>query len=273
MMEVFNELGVLDYLRLLLEIGILAVIFYRIYIALAESKAKQLVMVLLYVFLFYAGSVVLKLDVLVYLVEKLFLPFLLLLFVFYHPELRRAFSTSFIRKGRFFRIGSQTTGEQIDSILNACNILVEKKRGALIVFPRHIDIKNILDSGTKLNADLSSTLILTIFDHDTPLHDGACVVQGGRITYAACYLPLSEQTGIKASFGTRHRAALGLAESSDAVVLVVSEETGSISLAYNANIYYNLSNETIKKVLLALFTYRDVLPQDIRENSSNEAEQ
>ncbi len=272
MLEVMSELGVMDYVRLLVEVLVLSFLFYRLYVALAESKAKQLVMVLIYVLLFYAGCSVLKLDVLTYLIEKLFVPFLLLLFVFYHPELRRAFSSSFIRKGRFFRIGSQTTGEQIDSILNACNILVEKKRGALIVFPRHIDIKSVLDSGTKLNADLSSTLILTIFDHDTPLHDGACVVQGGRITYAACYLPLSEQTGIKASFGTRHRAALGLAEESDAVVLVVSEETGSISLAYNANIYYNLSNETIKKVLLALFTYRDVLPGDIKENSANEAE-
>ena len=272
MLEVLTTLTVVDYLRLLAEVFILAFIFYRIYIALAESKAKQMVFILFYILLSYAIFKMLGLDVLTYLIEKCFLPFLLLLFVFYHPELRRAFSSSFIRNGRFFRIGSQTTGEQIDSILNACNILVEKKRGALIVFPRHIDIKSVLDSGTKLNADLSSTLILTIFDHDTPLHDGACVIQGGRITYAACYLPLSEQTGIKASFGTRHRAALGLAEESDAIVLVVSEETGAISLAYNANIYYNLSNETIKKVLLALFTYRDVLPQEIKEQSANEAE-
>ena len=272
MLQVMSELGVMDYVRLLAEVFILTFLFYRVYFALAESKAKQLVMVLVYLLLFYTGCKLFKLDALVYLVEKLFIPFLLLLFVFYHPELRRAFSSSFMKKGRFFRIGSQTTGEQIDSILNACNILVEKKRGALIVFPRHTDIKSVLDSGTKLNAELSSTLILTIFDHDTPLHDGACVIHGGKITYAACYLPLSEQQGIKASFGTRHRAALGLAEESDAIILVVSEETGSISLAYNANIYYNLSNETIKKVLLALFAYRDVLPQDLKENSGNETE-
>lgn len=168
-------------------------------------------------------------------------------------------------------MGGQTTGEQIDSILNACNILVEKKRGALIIFPRHTDIKSVLDSGTRVNADLSSTLILTVFDHDTPLHDGALVIEGGRITYAACYLPLSEQTGIKASFGTRHRAALGLAENSDAIALVVSEETGAISLAYNANIYYDLDNSTIKSVLLDLFSYKDVLPKDMKERD-NEAE-
>lgn len=272
MLEVLSSLDVMDYLRLLAETMILAFIFYRVYVALDQSKAKQLVMVLLYFAIGYSICYLLSLDVLVFIMQELFMPFLMLLFVFYHPELRRAFSMSFIKKRRFFRIGQQTTGEQIDSILNACNILVEKKRGALIVFPRHIDIKSVLDSGTKLNADLSSTLILTIFDHDTPLHDGACVVQGGRITYAACYLPLSEQSGIKASFGTRHRAALGLAEVSDAVVIVVSEETGAISLAYNANVYYDLSNETIKRVLLALFTYRDILPSESKEQAPSGGE-
>ena len=272
MLEVLSSLDAMDYLRLLAETMILAFIFYRVYVALDQSKAKQLVMVLLYFAIGYSICYLLSLDVLVFIMQELFMPFLMLLFVFYHPELRRAFSMSFIKKRRFFRIGQQTTGEQIDSILNACNILVEKKRGALIVFPRHIDIKSVLDSGTKLNADLSSTLILTIFDHDTPLHDGACVVQGGRITYAACYLPLSERSGIKASFGTRHRAALGLAEVSDAVVIVVSEETGAISLAYNANVYYDLSNETIKRVLLALFTYRDILPSEIKEQAPSGGE-
>ena len=272
MLEVLSTLGFIDYVRLLAETLILAFVFYRVYIALDASKAKQLVMVLVYFAICYAVFALLSFDVLTHIMQELFVPFLMLLFVFYHPEFRRAFSMSFIKKRRFFRIGQQTTGEQIDSILNACNILVEKKRGALIVFPRHIDIKSVLDSGTKINADLSSTLILTIFDHDTPLHDGACVVQGGRLTYAACYLPLSEQTGIKASFGTRHRAALGLAEVSDAAVIVVSEETGAISLAYNANIYYDLSNETIKQVLLALFTYRDVLPTEIKEQQSAPSE-
>ena len=170
------------------------------------------------------------------------------------------------------RSASSSSSQYSNSILNACNILVEKKRGALIIFPRHTDIKSVLDSGTRLNADLSSTLLLTIFDHDTPLHDGAAVIEAGRISYAACYLPLSEQTGIKASFGTRHRAALGLAENSDAIALVVSEETGAISLAYNANIYYDLDNSTIKSVLLDLFSYKDVLPKDVKEKESNEVE-
>ena len=271
MFQVFAELSALSYVRLFVETAVLAFVIYRVYVAISDTKATEILGIVFTVAIAYLIFYVLHLDVLTMIIEKLMLPFLMILCVFYHPELRRAFSSSFTRKSRFFRIGVQTTSEQIDSILNACNILVEKKRGALIVFPRHTDIQSILDSGTKVNADLSSTLLLTIFDHDTPLHDGAAVVIGGRIAYAACYLPLSEQKGIKATFGTRHRAALGLAEASDAIVLVVSEETGAISLAYNANIYYNLSNSTIKRTLLSLFSYRDVLPQDAKE-AVNEAE-
>ncbi len=266
MFQVFAGLEWSEYLRMGVEIAVLTFVIYRFYIAISDTKATEVFGLLFGIAVVYLLCVVLRLDVLTSIINTLIVPFLMLLCVFYHPELRRAFSSSFTRKSRLFR-GQQTTGDQIDSILNACNILVEKKRGALIVFPRHTDIQSILDSGTKLNADLSSTLILTIFDHDTPLHDGACVVQGGRITYAACYLPLSEQRNIKATFGTRHRASLGLAEESDAVILVVSEETGAISLAYNANIYYDLSSETIKKTLLKLLSYRDVLPDEPQQKA------
>lgn len=272
MLDVVSSLSPADCIRLLVQVAILAFIFYRLYEILADNLGRQTMFLGVSYALFYAFCVLFKLSVLKYILENAFIPLLLLMLVFFHPELRRAFSSAFLRKTGFFRMGGQTTGEQIDSILNACNILVEKKRGALIIFPRHTDIKSVLDSGTRLNADLSSTLLLTIFDHDTPLHDGAAVIEAGRISYAACYLPLSEQTGIKASFGTRHRAALGLAENSDAIALVVSEETGAISLAYNANIYYDLDNSTIKSVLLDLFSYKDVLPKDVKEKESNEVE-
>ena len=144
-----------------------------------------------------------------------------------------------------------------------------KKRGALIVFPRRLGIKNIIDSGTYLDADISTSLILTVFDHDTPLHDGAMIIEDGRITAAGCYLPLSDQTDIRKSFGTRHRAALGLAEESDAVVIVVSEETQAVSVAYNANLYYDLDDPTIKRILLALFSYHDVTPDELQQEVPN----
>ena len=148
-----------------------------------------------------------------------------------------------------------------------------KKRGALIIFPRHTDLKSIYETGTKLNADLSANLILTIFDHDTPLHDGACVIQGGKCTYAACYLPLSKQTSIQDTFGTRHRAALGLSEESDAVILIVSEETGAISLAYNANIYYDLDTDRIKSMLIMLLSGKDMALTEIQKIDSSQKEE
>ena len=265
MFQVFAGLEWSEYLRMGVEIAVLTFVIYRFYIAISDTKATEVFGLLFGIAVVYLLCVVLRLDVLTSIINTLIVPFLMLLCVFYHPELRRAFSSSFTRKSRLFR-GQQTTGDQIDSILNACNILVEKKRGALIVFPRHTDIQSILDSGTKLNADLSSTLILTIFDHDTPLHDGACVVQGGRITYAACYLPLSEQRNIKATFGTRHRAALGLSEITDSIVLIVSEETGAISLAYDSKIYYDLNSSDIKTQLSMLLTdYQDSVSQEASE--------
>ncbi len=271
MLELFLQVDFAEYLRILAEIVILTIVIFRFYSAIAETKATQLFGILIVTGLIFGFAYVFKLTVIETLIKQMIIPFGMMLVVFYHPELRRAFSSSFSRK-RFFRIGNQNTADQLDSILNACNILVEKKRGALIVFPRNTDIKQVLDSGTKLNADLSSTLILTIFDHDTPLHDGACVIQNGRITYAACYLPLSEQTGIKATFGTRHRAALGLSEESDAIIIVVSEETGAISLVYNANIYYDLETETIKNMLLVLFSARDGMTKDLKEGVGENVE-
>lgn len=256
---------IVEYLQAGIQILILAWVIYKLYTVIAETKATQMVMVLLYYAIGFGVCYLLDLDMLLMIYRYCTLPLIMFLCILYHPELRRAFSMLFTHRPRFFRMGGTTTAEQIDSILNACETLVSVKRGALIIFPRHVDIKSVIDSGTRVNADLSSALICTIFDHDTPLHDGAVVVQGGKIVAASCYLPLSAQTNIRASFGTRHRAALGLAEDSDAVIIIVSEENGAISLAYNANIYYDLDRDTIKKVILALLSYHDVTPQSIKE--------
>ncbi len=266
--------SVLTFVRPALQVGVLSWLFYRFYVAIAQTKAQQIVKVLVVLFAAYALSYVLALRVLLWLFSYLAIPASIFICIVYQPELRRSFTQVWSGRSRLFRIGVQTTSsDQIDSILNACNVLVNKRRGALIVFPRRIGIKNIIDSGTRVNADLSTSLILTVFDHDTPLHDGAMVIQGGRILAAGCYLPLSEQTDIKKSFGTRHRAALGLAEESDAVVLVVSEETGAISMTYNANLYYDLDASTIKRMLLALFSYHDITPEElVQEAGSDEAE-
>ena len=269
MSELFSSLSSADYLKMMAETAILTYIIYKLYVAVAETRAKEIAVFLLGVVVLYGFSYVLDLKVILTLLKFLLVPIVMFLGVFYAPELRRSFSGS--RRRGIFR-SSQTSASQLDSVLNACANLVTKKRGALIIFPRHTDLKSIYETGTKLNADLSANLILTIFDHDTPLHDGACVIQGGKCTYAACYLPLSKQTSIQDTFGTRHRAALGLSEESDAVILIVSEETGAISLAYNANIYYDLDTDSIKSMLIMLLSGKDMALTEIQKSDSSQKE-
>jgi len=250
---------VINALKTGVQIFVIALFLYKFYVSLAQNRANQMFSSVVFYAVLYLLCRVLKLDVLEQILRLMAVPACVFLFVLYQPELRRSFAPGFAKKSRFFKIGGdQTSAENVDSIISACQRLVQSKRGALLVFPRDVSIKNIIDSGTKLNADISSPLIVTIFDHDTPLHDGAMVVQGSKIVAAACYLPLSGQSDIKQSFGTRHRAALGMAEESDAIVLVVSEETGAMSLAFNGNLYYQLEPEIIKSTLLALFNNLDI---------------
>ena len=247
----------IDWVRMVVQILLLTVFFYNIYIALAQNRATQMIRSILIYIAIYLICRLAGLSVLEKLLKIGAVPFAVFLCVLYQADLKRTFTPGF-RRNRLFRIGGvQTSSDQIETILNACQRLVQSKRGALIVFPRKLALKNIIDSGTKMNADISSALIVTVFDHDTPLHDGAMIIQGSKIIAAGCYLPLSGQTDIRASFGTRHRAALGMAEESDAAIIVVSEETGAISLACNGNLYYDLSHDEIKSMLLSLFNYLD----------------
>jgi len=261
---------VVDWIRAVAQVLLLTVFFYNSYIALAQNRATQLIRsVLIYAFTYLICRLA-GLSVMERLMKIAAVPAVVFLCIIYQPELRRTFTPGAFRRNRLFRIGGvQTSSDQIETILSACQRLVQSKRGALIVFPRKLALKNIIDSGTKMNADISSALIVTVFDHDTPLHDGAMIIQGSKIIAAGCYLPLSGQTDIRASFGTRHRAALGMAEESDAAIIVVSEETGAISLACNGNLYYDLSHDEIKGMLLSLFNYLDVhtVPEEGRSDA------
>ena len=262
--------SVLDWVQAITQVFLLTYFFYSVYIELAQNKATQIVRVVLFYVIIYFICRMAGLSVLEKLMKICAVPGIVFLAVLYQPELRRTFTPGISKRGRLFRIGvAQTSSDQIDTILNACQRLVQSKRGALIVFPRKLALKNIIDSGTKVNADISSALIVTVFEHDTPLHDGAMIISGSKIIAAGCYLPLSGQTDIRASFGTRHRAALGMAEESDAAIIVVSEETGAISLACNGNLFYDLSHDEIKSMLLSLFNYLDIKPDSMEEGKND----
>ncbi|MDA3850147.1 MAG: diadenylate cyclase CdaA [Spirochaetaceae bacterium] len=239
----------------ILDVGLLSFLLYQSYSILEETKAIQLLKGAVTIALVYALALFFNLSTMLWILNKLVPGIMIALAIVFQPELRRIFTR--IGQREIFRFKARSRSYHIDYVLNALEVLGSRKRGALVVFSRTVGLKNILDTGTKLNADLSSSLIITLFGHDTPLHDGAMVVVDGKIAAAGCFLPLSKQGDIRKSFGTRHRAALGLAEESDAVILVASEETGAISLAYDSNLFYGISVDEAGRQLRRLLQVQD----------------
>ncbi|MBP3367117.1 MAG: diadenylate cyclase CdaA [Treponema sp.] len=236
-----------DFVRPVLDIGVLTFLLYKSYQIITKTNALLLIKAAILVVLSYAVAVVLQLKTLLW-IFSIIAPGLMMAFaIVFQPELRKVFLK--LGQAEWFTFGSRAKHSYVDSVLIAAEMLSKQKRGMLAVFMRRTKLDNILSTGTKLNADLSSSLLVTIFGHNTPLHDGACFIQGGKILAAGCFLPVSEQYDIKKTFGTRHRAALGLCEVSDCVVLVVSEETGAYSLAYDSKLHYDLTMEQVTRIL------------------------
>jgi diadenylate cyclase len=259
--EIIHGLNtVYNVLRPLLDILILAFLVYKGYELLVKTQAIQLVkgaglLVLLYGFAYFF-----KLSTLQWILNLIAPGLFIALAIVFQPELRKIIMR--LGQTELFHINAKQQMSQIDAAVTAADLLSKQKRGALMVFPRKINIKNVIDTGTRLNAELSTSLIVTIFAYDGPLHDGAIIIQNGHILAAGTFLPLSEQQDIRKSFGTRHRAALGISEHSDAVVLIVSEETGAISLAYEGRLYYDLPLIEILKSLKKLLGDQNPLLQE-----------
>ena len=239
--------------RPVLDIAILAWLIYGTYRILIRTQAIQLARGAALLVVMYAMAFFLKLQTLSWVLNLLAPGLVIAMAIIFQPELRKIFIR--LGQGGIFRKGSGNQSTQLDVILNAAEILSEKRRGALVVFTRYVSLDEIAERGTRLDAEVSPALLLSIFEFDTPLHDGAVIIREGRILAAGCFLPLSEPRDIKRSFGTRHRAALGLTESADSVVLIVSEESGAISLAYDARLYYNLQPGALRHRLAQLLEY------------------
>lgn len=236
-----------DFIRPLLDIGIITFLLYKAYQLITKTNAIQLIRAAVVVVLSYAVAVILQLRTLLWIFSVIAPGLMMAFAIVFQPELRKVFLK--LGQAEWFTFGSRAKHSYVDSVLIAAEMLSKQKRGMLAVFMRRTKLDNILSTGTRLNADLSSSLLVTIFGHNTPLHDGACFIQGGKILAAGCFLPVSEQYDIKKTFGTRHRAALGLCEVSDCVVLVVSEETGAYSLAYDSKLHYDLTMDQVTRIL------------------------
>ena len=242
--------------KAIIQIFILWIIIYNIFLFLKGTKAvyllRGIIIIIIAFFIFQKTD----LYVLGWLLTKLFAFFLILIAIIFQPELR----SGLIKLGKkhiFYLEPEQEEIEQlIRAIVSAVSTLAAKKVGALIAIKRDIGLKDYIESGVILNADVSSEIIQNIFFPGAPLHDGGIIISGTKVVSAGCLFPFTDKPDILRFLGMRHRAAVGLSENSDAVVIVVSEEKGLISLAINGQLTRNLSPSDLQTILKGQFGRR-----------------
>ncbi|PKL37273.1 MAG: TIGR00159 family protein [Spirochaetae bacterium HGW-Spirochaetae-1] len=237
-----------EYLRHFVDIAIVALIFYWVYTFLSRTRAIQLLKGFIVIFIVAILSGLLRLNTLDWIIKNITSSLIITVVILFQPELRRII-TQF---GQRNWIGTDLVKEtfSLDELVNALFSMAQERVGSLIVIERNTGLKAYAESGVAVDASISEEFIRTIFFPLTPLHDGAIILQDGRIAAAACYLPLSDSKQLKKQHGARHRAALGIAEETDALVLVTSEETGTISIMVNGKMYSRIKETDIKNMIL-----------------------
>ncbi|MDI9484703.1 MAG: diadenylate cyclase CdaA [Bacillota bacterium] len=233
-----------------IDILIVAYVVYRVIYSIQGTRATTLVKGLAIVF---ASSVVaraLSLRTVSWLLEQAVTLFLVALPVVFYPELRRGLEQ--LGRGQLFGWPSSRGSGQdtlnLDAVVKACGELSAKKTGALIVFQRQTGLHEFIETGVRLDALISTELLMNVFEPNSPLHDGAVIISHGRIVSAGCVLPLTDSQ-LRGGLGTRHRAAVGMSEQTDAVIVVVSEETGTISLAVGGHLRRYLTEARLREQL------------------------
>lgn len=235
--------------KAIVEILILWIVVYRIFLFLKGTKAVYLLRGIVILVIALLAFQMLGLPVLTRLLAYFFAFFLIFVVIIFQPELREGL----IRLGKRHVFYIEPEREEIEKILreivSAMGVLSRKKIGALIAIKREIGLKRYIESGVVLNADLTSELLQNIFYPFAPLHDGGVIVEGTKVIAASCLFPLSENTDFERTLGMRHRAAVGLSENSDSLVIIVSEENGFISLAINGQLTQNLTPNDLLTIL------------------------
>lgn len=245
-MDYFANMSWQDWIKDIVDILIVTYIIYHLILLVRGTRAIQLLKGLLVLVLIWAVSTWFDLYTLKWLMNQMFTFGVVAIFIIFQPELRRALEQ--LGRGKLFNRGiadEEEFAREIGEIIKALNYLSRRKIGALIVFERNTGINEYTESGIPIQSVITSQLLINIFIPNTPLHDGAVIIQGHKITAAACYLPLSENPFISKELGTRHRAAIGISEVGDAVSIVVSEETGQISLAIDGQVVRDIKEESL----------------------------
>ena len=242
----------------ILEILLVAIILYKLYAMIEGTRAITLVKGILVLFMTNFFCNVFELNLLSWIFEKIMTWMFVLLPIVFQPELRRTLER--LGQGKFLfhervSLDEAEANKVVDEIVKSAKSLSATKTGALMVIERRMGLNDVSDTGIKLDAIITSELILNIFFVNTPLHDGAAIIRGKRIHAAGCLLPLTEKAGLSKELGTRHRAAIGMSEQCDALVLVVSEETGTISVAENGKLVRYLDSDALTKILRPAFVH------------------
>ena len=249
LMPAFRFTDVLDI------IGV-AILIYLLISWVRKTRAWVLFKGILFVLVIWLVAVIFSLNMMMWIFQNVFNIGILAIVIIFQPELRRALEKLGTNNvlTRMLSVGTGNTVNErtAESITRAMVSMAEVKTGALICVERQVALGEYEQTGIPLNADVSSQLLINIFEKNTPLHDGAVIIRQNRVLAATCYLPLSDDNDISKELGTRHRAALGLSEVSDAKVFIVSEETGAMSMAVGGQIYRNISADRIKNELLGV---------------------
>lgn len=238
-----------------LEIIILAYLLYHFLIWIKTTRAWNLFRGILVILFFVLIAAILQMTTIIWLAKNLLSVGLIALVVIFQPELRSALENLGGRKmfARIFEIGKETderfSEKTIEELIRASYAMGKVKTGALIVIEDEILLNDYIRTGINVDGLVTSQLLINIFEKNTPLHDGAIIVRGDRVVAATCYLPLSDSVNISKDLGTRHRAAIGISEVSDSMTIIVSEETGKVSLAYHGNIYHGVTDEFLREKL------------------------
>jgi diadenylate cyclase len=246
--QIFMNISITD----VIDIGIVAFIIYKALMLLEGTRALQLFKGIAVILALVPLSSLARLYMLNWLLERAMTVFFVFIIVVFQPELRRALEyigRNNLFSKKFFTVdrgGLQTLDSLVSAIAEATVSLARQRIGGLIVVKGRTGLNEVIDTGTRLDSIVTSELLINIFIPNTPLHDGAVVIEEGRITAAACILPLSSNTAISKELGTRHRSALGISENSDAMTIVISEETGAISMTKEGRMTRYLDLDQLK---------------------------
>lgn len=253
----------------IIEMVILGLVIYRLVISIKNTRAWVFLKGFIVLLVGYGIADIAEFNVIKLIFQSLFSIVAIFLIVVFQQELKKLIG-EIGKRGNIFKLGKKKdkfykilTDEQIDAIVQACKDMAAVKTGALILIERDIPLKEFSDTGIKVDSNITKQMLVQIFEKNTPLHDGAVIIHNGRIESATCYLPLTKSENVSKSLGTRHRAGIGISEVSDALTVIVSEETGKISTVSNGKINHGISTDDLKNQLVEIQdTNVEILPKN-----------